>query len=292
MAGGPDVRGERAPRVAAACGCALGEGALWDHRDERLYWVDIVAPAIWWLERNGETSRRNSPEPTGFVVLTPNENVLLAGLKSGLALIDLRDGRVQRLVSPEPDRSGNRINDGTAGPDGSVYFGTMDERESKPSGRFWRYARGELTPFGDSAIVTNGPAIAPKGDLIYTVHSAARVVFVHPLAAGVPGKARLFVRFPEDWGHPDGLIVDADEHVWVCHWGGGRITRFRPDASVERVVPIPTPQVTKCAFGGANLSTLYITTARRGRPPSDTLAGHVFAVETDIRGVPARIATV
>lgn len=283
---------ENAVQIAVPCGCRLGEGALWDHRTQRLYWVDIVAAAIWWLDGRGETMRRDAPEQVGFVALTPDEDVLVAGLKSGLALIDLRNGRTQPIVSPEPERPGNRINDGTVGPDGSIYFGTMDEREREPSGSFWRYARRRLTRFGDPAVVTNGPAISAKGDLIYTVHSAARKVYVHPLDAGEPGRAELFKLFPDEWGHPDGLAIDAEDHVWICHWGGARITRFRPDASVERVIPIPTAQVTKCAFAGPGLSTLYVTTAQRGRPASDSLAGHVFSLGLDVKGVPAHIAAV
>lgn len=281
---------ESAVQVAVPCGCRLGEGALWDHRTQRFYWVDIVAPAIWWFDASGESARRDAPEQVGFVALTPDENVLLAGLKSGLALIDLRDGRMRRVASLEAEPPGNRINDGTVGPDGSIYFGTMDEREREPSGGFWRYAGGGLTRFGDRAVVTNGPAISSNGALIYTVHSAARKIFVHPLAAGEPGRAELFKLFPDEWGHPDGLAIDAEDHVWVCHWGGARITRLRPDASVERVVAMPTAQPTKCAFGGPRLSTLYVTSAQRGLPASDRLAGHVFSLDLDVKGVPAHIA--
>lgn len=279
-------------QVAAPCGCRLGEGALWDHRTQRLYWVDIVAAAVWSLDHHGETRRRDAPEQVGFVALTQDEDVLVAGFKSGLALLDLRDGHTRRIASSESGLPGNRINDGTVGPDGSIYFGTMDEREREPSGSFWRYACGRLTRFGDQAVVTNGPAISANGELIYTVHSAARKIFVHPLSAGEPGAPKLFKLFPDEWGHPDGLTIDAENHIWVCHWGGARVTRLRPDASVERVVSIPTAQVTKCAFGGPDLSVLYVTTAQRGRPASDSLAGHVFSLGLDVKGIPAHIAAV
>jgi sugar lactone lactonase YvrE len=86
------------------------------------------------------------------------------------------------------------------------------------------------------------------------------------------------------------MAVDAEGHLWVCHWGASRVTRFRPDGSAERVVPVPTAQVTKCAFGGPDLTTLYITTAVIGHDPTiDPMGGHVFAVETGIRGLPANI---
>lgn len=278
--------------VAVSCGCRLGEGPVWDQRGQRLFWVDILAHAIWILEADGRTKRIEVPERLGFVALTPDENVLLTGFKSGLALYDLRDGAMRALVSPEPERTGNRINDGTVGPDGSVYFGTMDERERKATGSFWRYARGTLTRFGPPAVVTNGPAVAADGKRLYAVHSVARKIFMHRLSAGLPGEPELFAQFPAHWGYPDGLIVDAEDHLWVCHWGGSRVTRFRPDATVERVISVPTRQVTKCALGGRDFSTLYITTAQRGRPVSDKAAGHLFAYSTDVRGVPADIARI
>ena len=105
------------------------------------------------------------------------------------------------------------------------------------------------------------------------------------------GEPRPFTRFEQSWGHPDGMAVDAEGHVWVCHWGASRITRFAPDGTVERTVSVPTAQVTKCAFGGPDLTTLYITTAAIGRDPHiDVMAGHLFKVETGgIRGLKTNI---
>ena len=86
------------------------------------------------------------------------------------------------------------------------------------------------------------------------------------------------------------MAVDSEGHVWVCHWGASRVTRFAPDGSIERIVPVPTAQVTKCAFGGPDLTTLYITTAAIGRDPHiDVMAGHLFKVETGIRGLQAHL---
>jgi sugar lactone lactonase YvrE len=86
------------------------------------------------------------------------------------------------------------------------------------------------------------------------------------------------------------MAVDAEGHLWVCHWGGSRVSRFAPDGTLERIVPIPTAQVTKCAFGGPDLTTLYVTTAAIGRDPTiDVMAGHVFTVQAGVAGLPAQI---
>ena len=289
----PDVLPET-PRVAVASGCVLGEGPVWDPRTGTLLWVDIKGPAVWRFEpETGASASLPVPERIGFVALTENPEVVIAGFKSGLARLHLKSGETEPLVRPEPDRPGNRINDGHVGPNGHIYFGTMDDDEAEPTGRFYAYDGERLEAFGEAFVVTNGPAVSHDGQTLYAVDSNGRFIYAHDLDGGRPGPARRFVRFEEGWGYPDGLAVDVEGHVWACHWGGSRITRFGPDGSPERIVPVPTAQVTKCAFGGPDLTTLYITTAGIGRDPQiDPMAGHLFAVETGIRGLPAHLARV
>jgi sugar lactone lactonase YvrE len=281
------------PHVAVACACALGEGPVWDHRTGTVLWVDIKGRAVWrYRPATGEYGKVDVAEPVGFVALTDDPDVVLAGFKSGLATLDLPTGASTQLARPEPDKPGNRINDGHVAAGGHVYFGTMDEKEAAATGRFWRWDGERLDPFGPAWVVTNGPTISPDGATLYCVDSVGRCVYAHAVAGDeMPGEGRLFVRFDEGWGHPDGLACDAEGHVWVCHWGGSRITRFRPDGTIERIVPVPTAQVTKCAFGGDDLSMLYITTAARGHDPHiDPMAGHLFRVAAGVRGLPANVA--
>jgi sugar lactone lactonase YvrE len=283
------------PRVAVASGCELGEGPVWDHRTGTLFFVDIKNPGVWrYQPATGHSSRVDVAERIGFVALTQDPDIVIAGFKSGLARLHLFGGQVQPLGDPEPDKPGNRINDGHVGPDGAIWFGTLDdEGESRPTGVFWRYDGERFTSFGEPRPVTNGPALSPDGRTIYTVDSPGRLVHAHALEDGRPGEARPFVAFDEGWGHPDGMAVDAEGHVWICHWGGSRVSRFSPDGALERVVPVPTAQATKCAFGGPDLTTLFITTAAIGRDRTiDVMAGHLFAVETGVTGLRAHLAEV
>lgn len=280
------------PRLAVACGCLLGEGPVWDARRAALFWVDIKNPAVWRFEpETGHSSRLPVAERVGFVALTQDPDWVIAGFKSGLARLNLSTGETQPLAQPEPHKPGNRINDGHVGPGGRLYFGTMDDDEAEATGCFWHWDGSDLQAFGGLFTVTNGPAVSPDGQILYTVDTSGGFIYAHDLTDGLPGEARRFARFEEGWGHPDGLAVDVKGHVWVCHWGGSRITRFAPDGSVERVLPVPTAQVTKCAFGGPDLTTLYITTAAIGRDPHiDPMAGHVFAVDAGVEGLPAHLA--
>jgi sugar lactone lactonase YvrE len=281
----------RTPHVAVASGCVLGEGAVWDHRTGTLLFVDIRDPGVWRFQpATGHQEKVGVGEPIGFVALTADPDMVIGGFKSGLKRLHLFGGETQPLVAPEPDLPGNRINDGHAGPDGTLYFGTMCDEGDDPTGSFYRYDGSTLERFHGPFIVTNGPAVSHDGTVLYTTDTRGGTIFAHDLAGGRPGEPRRFVRFEEGWGHPDGMAVDAEGHLWVCHWGGSRISRFAPDGSLERVVPVPTAQVTKCAFGGPDLTTLYITTASVGRDPViDPMAGHVFAVETESRGLAANL---
>lgn len=279
------------PLVVVPSACVLGEGALWDHRTGTLLWVDIKNPSLWrYQPETRRHERLKLSERIGFVAFTPDPDIVIAGFKSGLARLHLWGGEMQPIASPEPDKPDNRINDGHVGPDGCLYFGTMDDREADPNGAFWRWDGQKLSRFREGFVVTNGPASSPDARTLYATDTSGRTIYAHDLGGEGPGEARPFIRFEDGWGHPDGMTVDAQGYLWVCHWGGFRITRFAPDGSVDRVLPMPTAQVTKCAFGGPDLTTLYITTAGIGRDPSvDPLAGHLFSVETGIKGQASHI---
>ncbi|AWN39419.1 SMP-30/gluconolactonase/LRE family protein [Methylobacterium durans] len=279
------------PRVAVACGCELGEEILWDARSGILVWVDIENPAIWrHRPETDQTHRLPLDEKISFALLTPDPTRVLAGFKSGVACLDLETGARTPLVRPDPHPPGNRLNSGNVGPDGALWFGSMDDGETEPSGGFHRWDGETLLDFGGSAAVTNGPVVSPDGTRIYTIDTADGVVRVHDLDGTRVGEPRPLITFEPGWGKPDGLTLDTEGHLWICHYAGSRITRFAPDGTVERILPVPTALVTKCAFGGPDLSTLFITTCRRGRDPAlDPMAGHVFRVDTEFRGFAANL---
>lgn len=280
------------PQVAVACGCLLGEAPLWDHRTGTLHWVDIKAEALWrWRPEGGEEAvSLPVGEPVGFVQMTPDPAVMLVGLKSGVARLDLDDGgSMVQVLRPEPDRPGNRLNDASVAPDGSLLFGSMDDGEREPTGRFYRWSADGVSPFGEPAAITNGPAIDAARGLVYCADTLAGRVFRHRLDPdGTPGPREDFLALADGEGAPDGLTVDDESCVWVSHWGGSRVTRYDPEGRALLIVPIPTAQVTNVAFGGPDLATLYVTTAAIGRDREvDLHAGHLFALRTGIRGRPA-----
>ncbi|KQP33556.1 gluconolaconase [Methylobacterium sp. Leaf104] len=279
------------PRIAVPCGCELGEEATWDARSGTLVWVDVEKPTIWRYDpASGATQHHPQDEKLGFALLTEDPETLLAGFESGIALLHLESGRRRPLITPDAPRSGNRLNSGYVGPDGALYFGTMDDAEAEPTGTFHRWHGGRLDASGGRVVVSNGPVVTPDGRRIYTADTTEGLIRVHRVDDDGIGPPRPFAVFESGWGKPDGLTVDAAGHLWVCHYGGSRITRYDPDGQIERVLPVPTALVTKCAFGGPDLTTLFITTGTRGRDPRiDPMAGHLFAVETEVAGLPSGI---
>jgi sugar lactone lactonase YvrE len=279
------------PGVAVPCGCTLGEGVIWDDRTGTVLWVDINEEQVWsWRPGGGEDARAIPVgERVGFVLLTDDPDIVVLGLKSGLARYSFATGAKDFFVRPEQDEPGNRLNDGVVGPDGSLYFGSLNDTDARPTGHFYRWAAGALSPFGTETKTTNGPAIDAERRWLYATDSSRKTIHRHALQDdGAVGPSQPFVTFREGDGTPDGMTVDAEGHLWVCHFRGGRVTRFDPDGHPVLLVVLPTSQVTKVAFGGPDLATLFITTAARDLDREiDPMAGHLFQVDVGVTGVPA-----
>jgi sugar lactone lactonase YvrE len=278
---------------ASALTCHVGEGPIWDARIGRLHYVDITGRALITLDpATGFALRRPMPEMIGFVVLTGNPRILIGGFHGGLRRVDLDSGLTALVCPVELARPGIRINDGTVAPDGAIVFGTMEiAADKQPVGTFFRWHNGVLTQLGGAMKVTNGPAFAPDGETVLTADTLGRKIFKHRYVGGRFEATTLFASVPDDAGLPDGMVYDAEGHVWVGHFGGGRVTRFRPDGTVERVLRLPASQITKCCFGGEDLRTLYITSAARGLSmATEPEAGALFSTTVEVAGVQPCIA--
>lgn len=276
-------------------GAVLGEGPLWDDTEQAVYWVDIKQPAIHrFRPGDGDCTTWPLTERIGSIARRRDKPGFVAAFTSGFAFLDLETGAVDKIGDPEPDRPGNRFNDGKCDSAGRFWAGSMDDEESEAAGWLYRLDPDLTWTQTDGPYrVTNGPAFSPDGATIYHTDSPGRTVY--QLTVGADGSLsdkRVFVHFEDPaWGYPDGMTVDAEGCLWVAHWAGWRITRFTPAGAVDRVIELPVAKVTSCAFGGPDLDTLYITSAsidldeveRRDQP----LAGGLFALQTDVAGLPA-----
>jgi sugar lactone lactonase YvrE len=170
----------------------------------------------------------------------------------------------------------------------------MDEAKSgpEPIGQVWSYD-GRSAPrilFGGVKI-SNSIAFSPDGRLMYFADTPNRRidVFDYDTDTGIPSNRRVFVTSEATAGYPDGSTVDSDGCLWNAEWGGSRVTRYTPQGKIDRVIELPVPFVTCCAFGGSDLKSLYMTTARVGMEQKDLqsapLSGSLFTAELGVPGL-------
>lgn len=278
-------------RQVLAADCLLGEGVLWDAGRGIVWFVDIKRRRLWHYDpATGSNAFTEAPEQIGWAI--PAEGgLLLCGLKDGLYTFDPEVQRFERLRSVPGEPATNRLNDACTDPWGRVWFGSMDDAEGAAAGRFYVFDRGEVRAAGPSGIaITNGPAVNAQGDRIYFTDTTAQKIMVADLSPSGVGEARLFVDtgalFPS--AYPDGPVVDAENHVWTGLYHGGRVARFSPDGELVATIAMPARDITKLAFGGAGLSTGFVTSATKNMGPDDMArlpqAGSLFAFISPVAG--------
>jgi sugar lactone lactonase YvrE len=266
----------------------LGEGTLWSARDNAVYWVDILAPALNRLTlADGAITRWPMPEPLGWVV-ERRAGGFIGGFKSGFAEIDIEPFDIRPLADPEPHLPGNRMNDGKADSNGRIWFGTMDMAESQETGSLYRLdPDGRYTQMDSGYGVPNGPAFSPCGQWLYHADTGQRIIYrFQHRSDGSLTERQEFIRFAESDGYPDGMTVDAEGHLWVAHWGGSRISRFTREGALDRSIALPAKQVTNICFTGADLDRMFVTSAAIGLSAS-IYDGALYEVDCGTTGLPA-----
>jgi len=271
--------------------CQLGEGPLWSERDNAVYWVDILGPALHRLSlAGGEIRSWSMPEKTGWVVERRDRPGFIAGLQSGFAELTLDPFALRAIADPEPHYPDNRMNDAKVDHLGRIWAGTMDCEIRTPTGSLYCLDRNfDVTKHDSGYLVTNGPAFSPARDRLYHSDTALGVVYRFELTPeGDIRNREEFIKFPREWGYPDGMTVDADGGVWIAHWGGRRVSRFTPDGALDRAVRLPASQITSCVFAGPDLDRMFVTSAAVDRP-DEALAGALFEIDPGTKGLTSNL---
>lgn len=284
---------EQAPADLACVwevGATLGEGPVWRPGEEALWFVDIKSRRIHrFHEPTGERQSWEAPSEPGFLAPLAGGG-WIAGLKSGLHRFDPEAGAFAHLPRFGPDRAGNRLNDGAVDAQGRLWFGSMDDAEEAPTGELWRLdATGPAASQDAGYVITNGPAFSPDGRTLYHTDTLAKVIYAFDMAAdGAVSGRRVFARVER--GYPDGPAVDAEGCVWSGLFGGWGLNRYAPSGELLAHLRLPVANVTKPAFGGPDLRTVYCTTALKGLSAEERaaqpLAGGLFRFRVDTPGLP------
>ncbi|MEU6799558.1 SMP-30/gluconolactonase/LRE family protein [Streptomyces neyagawaensis] len=258
----------------------LGEGPTWDADAQRLIWIDILRSRVYTYDpASGRRTILVTEQHVGAAKPRVGGGLVL-NLRDGVGLRDADGGFRWLHHEPVPDR---RANDAAVAPDGSLFAGTMRYDEAPGGGTLARFtADGLAQAVLDDVAVSNGIGWSPDGQLMYYIDSPTRRIdvfdYVESDGVRLPVDRRPFITVEEDAGFPDGLTVDAEGCVWVALWEGGAVRRYTPSGELDRVVRLPTPRPTACAFGGADLTDLYITTARVGTDTPHPLSGSLLVV--------------
>jgi len=270
-------------------GCELGEGPLW--WANALWFTDIKQKKVHRFDpETGKGDSWQAPSEVGFLAAM-DAHRFIAGAKSGFYEFNPQTSEFKFIRTIEPDRPSNRLNDGAVDRSGRLWFGSMDDGESQASGQLYRFYRGSLAPMDSGYVITNGPAISPDGRTLYHTDTLQKRIYAFDLGAdGSLANKRLFVTIEDGAGYPDGPVVDAEGCLWTGLFGGWAARRYAPDGGLLQKVMFPVANVTKLAFGGKGLTTVYATTARKGLDAAalaaQPLAGGLFQFQAQAAGQP------
>jgi L-arabinonolactonase len=281
-------------QCVAAAQTQVGESPTWSAIERSVYFVDILGQAIHRYEV-GKQALATFKTPQMVTAVAPRrDGGLVASTERGLAFFDQATGSFKHIVDVKGEPAGNRFNDGKCDPRGDFWAGTMSQTEwDAPCGTLYRFG-ANLTPktVREHVRCSNGLAWSPDKRVFYYVESFAHTIhaFDYDIETGGIDNGRVFATLnPASGAFPDGLTVDAEGYVWSAQPVFGRLVRYDPDGMIDQIVESPVSRCTSCCFGGDDLATMYVTSARQSlsaeQLEEEPLAGGLFAFRPNTAGV-------
>jgi len=274
------------------CRNVLGEGALWCPCEERLWWIDISNPMLWsWQSRTGSLQSWRLPKPAGSFALRERGGFLFA-FRSGFATLEAPGGGLAWLAPEGLSLGDERFNDGKVDRAGRFWAGTLDRKLGSTVGKLYCMANGAVSIVDRGFTISNGIGWSPDNRVMYFTDTPSRRIYRYDfnLSSGAATNRRVFVEVEPGHGGPDGMTVDAAGFVWSAQFDRWCVNRYAPDGRLERSIRLPVQRPTTCMFGGPDLTTLYVTSARMDLSAAQLveqpLAGGVFALDPGVRGLP------
>lgn len=269
--------------------CDLGEGPLWHPERGQLFWFDIKGKRL--LTRTADGPRDwifdRHVSAAGWI----DRDTLLIATEVDLITLNLETGEQRHLCPLEADNPVTRSNDGRADPWGGFWIGTMGKKAEPKAGAIYRYYRGELRKLLSDITVSNAICFAPSGEFALFTDTVTHIVQrqrLDPETGWPMGAPEIFLDHGRQGPNPDGAVIDTQGIFWCAEWGSARVRGYDPGGQVVGEVPVPVSQPSCPAFGGADLSDLYITTARVMLAPEvlalEPLAGQVFVAKGIAKG--------
>ncbi|WP_020041029.1 SMP-30/gluconolactonase/LRE family protein [Salipiger mucosus] len=272
--------------VAAGADATIGESPVWSARHERLLWIDITGTQLHVHDpAEGTSEVVTTPSSIGFLAEDPSGDLVL-GLEDGLARLGA-DGKIERFAGAPHANPAFRFNDGKFDAHGRLWTGLMSREGKKLSGILYRFDPDGTWNVADTGFdLPNGLEWSRDGRTFYFTDSHKGEIYAYDFdaASGAIENRRLFFSMDPAEGKPDGLTRDAEGYLLSVLFDGSAIARLAPDGPLERLVPLPVPRPTSCAFGGDG-RTLFVTTARIGLSDAQledaSLSGSLLQLDYD-----------
>lgn len=273
----------------------LGECPLWHPDENALYWIDIPGKAVHRLDPSNDAHRSwPLPSEPGCIARTESGNLLVA-MRDGIAFLNTDSGVLGPLSPPPYNPKLGRFNDGRCDALGRLWVGTLYDPRDRPGGTLFKIEKGEISDAFRPVTVSNGVAFSNDSRVMYHADTTAHRITAYDfeLATGTLTGGRVFQQFSTTkgegyGGRPDGAAVDSEDAYWCAMFEGGRILRIAPNGNILDEIMLPVRCPTMLAFGGPDLRTIYITTARHNRPQSELeeypMSGCVLQVRVDVPG--------
>jgi len=284
--------------IAVRADNQLAEGPVWLESRQELMWVDITRGLVQGWRPHGERTTATSLRGETSAVVPCRDGGLIVALDHELVLLDAdvgdRSRPIATLASVETDIPDNRFNDCRCDPQGRLWAGTMSKiRQPRTAGLYRLVADREIELVIGETTLSNGMGWSPDGESMYFIDSTTQRIDVFDFDSrdGTLANRRPVAEIAPADGMPDGMAVDAEGGIWVCLFGGGALRRYSPDGRLDEHIALTVPHPTCPAFGGEDLSTIFVTTTRH-RLTSQQLAdlpdaGSIFALRPGVRGLPA-----
>lgn len=273
----------------------LGEGAFWHHQAQVLYWVDIEGKKLHlYNPSKGINQSFDTPSRIGTVVPSSESEAMVA-LEDGIHILNTTSGKLSLFSEIESDNPNNRMNDGKCDPSGRLWVGSMHLPQTSPEGKVYMVeSDGSANVMIDSVTISNGIVWTKDTKTMYYIDTPTGYVRAYDFdnATGAITNERKVIEVPESEGFPDGMTIDENDKLWIGLWNGNKVAQYDPlTGKMISSVVVPAHNVTACAFGGPDLDTLYITTARvdmsKEELDSLPLSGSIFKAVPGVKGVPS-----
>lgn len=275
----------QAKKVMNVPNSQLGEGPIWDYREEILYWVDIMNGVLHrFYPKKNHYSFEKFDQYLGAAVPCEDGQFILA-MQNGFAFFNPKTQQLTPIADPENHLPNNRFNDGKCDPAGRFWAGSMEQPGGPPTGSFY-CVNNDLTIHKklSNIHISNGLDWTSDGQKMYYIDTLTHKVqsFHFDVKTGEIDKEKDFLHFEKGLEYPDGMTLDANDNLWIAFYGLGKVICFDGQTGQQlQIVEVPASFTTSCAFGGTDLDTLYITTStKEGEPDS----GALFAVKPGVKG--------